>query len=349
MNAGKICPLGLVLLCLFCWQGRPAAQSRIDLPEKRAAETEAEYNLIHLGDLIEIDVVGTLDYDWRGNLNPEGYLVGLEGVEESIYALCRTEQEVAREVAERLGKTLRDPDVVVRILDRSSRPASTVYGAVRVAQRFQIRRAVQLNELLVLSGGLTEKASGEIQIFRPASLSCAGGRKPPPTANGAGAVSAENERFISASQSSGPQLITIKIAELLAGKQESNPQILSGDVVTVLESQPVYVIGGVVTPKQIATRSALTVSRAVASAGGLTKDADPTRVTIFRRAGRETAIIEVDLEKIKAGQAEDPVLQSFDVIEVLQRGREKRKYAPVVRAEEQSESNAAKLPLRVID
>jgi protein involved in polysaccharide export with SLBB domain len=346
MKADTICRLFLIILCIFFWQGEFLAQNPAtdDDPQK---ETETELNLVHLGDLIEVDVVGSLEYDWRGTLTPEGFLNGPEAIEERVYGLCRNEEEIAGEIAKGFGKILRDPKIIVRILDRSNRPVSTVYGAVKNPQRFQIKRPVNLNELIVLAGGLTEKASGEIQIFRPESLSCAKSRAPEKTA--AAKPGREPERFISASQNGGSKMISVKIGDLLSGKKEANLQILSGDVVTVLEALPVYVIGGVTTPRQIATRSQITVSRAVASAGGLTKDADATKVTIFRRAGAGSRIIEVDLDKIKANPGEDPALQPFDIVEVPQKGRQPRKVPPVINIEEDRIVGLDKLPLRVVD
>lgn len=345
MRAANICRLCLSLLCICFWQSALHAQT--PAPDTLAQnETERELNLIHLGDLIEIDVVGSLEYDWRGTLTPEGFLNGPEGIEENVFALCRDEREVALDIAKNLSKVLREPKVVVRILDRSNRPASTVYGAVRLSQRFQIKRPVFLNELIVLAGGFTEKASGEIQIYRPASLNCAAAGKARPTDEGAAGGAG---RFIATSQNSGSTIMNIKIADLLRGQAESNPQILSGDVVTVLEAPPIYVIGGVVTPRRIATRSEMSVTRAVASAGGLAKNAEPTRVTIFRRAGRETRVIEVDLDKIQNKQADDVALQPFDVVDVAQRGQAKRRFPPVVKVEDSIDINTARLPLRVID
>ena len=110
--------------------------------------------MIHFGDLIEVDVVGSYDYDWRGTITPEGFLDGLDFVSEQVYALCRSEGEISNEIAKQYGKILRDPKVVVRILDRLNRAVAFVNGAVRAPQRFQIKRAVHLNELLVLTGGI---------------------------------------------------------------------------------------------------------------------------------------------------------------------------------------------------
>ncbi|HEY8560800.1 MAG TPA: SLBB domain-containing protein [Pyrinomonadaceae bacterium] len=301
--------------------------------------------MIHLGDEIDVDVLGSLDYDWRGMITPEGFLRGLNELEEQIFGLCRTEDEVAAEIAKAYSKILRDPRVVVRIVDRSNRPHSTLYGAVKIPQRFQIKRPVYLNELIILAGGFTDQASGEIQVFRPASLSCA--EAAPLKNESTEAIEKAPERFIAARQDNGSQIINIRIADLLSGR--ANLQILAGDVVTVLEAKPIYVIGGVNTPRQIATRAQMTVTRAVAGAGGLAKNGDASRVTIFRRAGNETRIIEADLDKIKSNQAQDVLLQPFDIVEVTEKGGERRKYPPLLQTEDTTSDNSKKLPLRIVD
>ena len=129
-------------------------------------------NLVHFGDLLEVDVVGSYDYDWRGSLNQDGYLDGFDTIANQIYALCQTEADLSTAVQKELSKTLREPKVEVRILDRSNRAVAFLSGAVRSPKRFQIKRNVRLNELLVLSGGITDRSSGEISIFRPPNLNC---------------------------------------------------------------------------------------------------------------------------------------------------------------------------------
>jgi hypothetical protein len=47
-------------------------------------------NLVHFGDLLEVDVIGSYEYDWRGTLTPDGYLDGLDTIENQIYGLCQT-------------------------------------------------------------------------------------------------------------------------------------------------------------------------------------------------------------------------------------------------------------------
>src|SRR5215203_2477669 len=238
--------------------------------------------LVHFGDLIEVDVIGSLEYDWRGSLTPEGFLDGLDSLPNQIFGLCRSESDLSAAIEKEL-KFLNNPKVAVRILDRSNRAVAFLSGAVRSPKRFQIKRPVSLNELLVLSGGITDRSSGEISIFRPANLNCTSGLKSGGT------------EFVKARQSSGAETFNIKIADILRGDAGANPEILSGDIVTVSEALPIYVIGGVNSPQQIPMRNRLTLSRAISISGGLAKEGNAS-ITIFRREGRETKLIPADLQ-----------------------------------------------------
>lgn len=332
-------------LLFLCCQSLVTAQTTVTDPLP-AAEKSEEVDLIHFGDLIDVDVLGSVEHDWRGTLTPEGFLKGIEFTEDPIYALCQNVETVAQAVTKGYSKLLRDPKVRVRILDRSNRPTSVIYGAIKNEQRFRINRPVYLNELIVLAGGFTEKASGVIQIFRPQNLSCVINQK---EKHEAGVPGEARERFVPTSQTAGANNFNIKISELLKGEKEANPQVFSGDIITVLEAEPVYVIGGVNSPKHIAVRTEITLSRAVASAGGLSKDADPKTITVFRREGRETKVIQADYEKIEANQSEDIILQPYDVVEVGIKGRGKSKFPPIVKVYESTDKTGANLPLRIID
>ncbi|MBA3351853.1 MAG: SLBB domain-containing protein [Blastocatellia bacterium] len=300
------------------------------------AELPSQAGLVHFGDLIEVDVVGSFEHDWRGSLTPEGFLDGLISLENQIYALCRSEQDLSLAIQTELSKTLRDPKVAVRILDRSNRAVAFLNGAVKVPQRFQIKRPIYLNEMLTLSGGITDRSSGEVSVFRPANLSCT---EPPKIG--------ESE-FVKASQPVGAERTIIKIVAILRGDPSANPRILSGDIVTVVEALPVYVIGGVNAPQQIPLRNELTLSRAIAMAGGLAKEANSS-ITVFRRGGSGTELITVDVLKIAAGQADDPVLKPFDIVDVPQKGKAVRVRPPVIDNGGSNSATLANLPLRIIE
>ena len=332
----------VLIFCLF----DVAVFSQTSAPDESTKSFDPEKDLIHFGDIIDVDILGSVEYDWRGTLTPEGFLSGLEFIEEPVFAQCRTETEVAEAVAKGYSKLLRDPKVIVRIVDRSKRPVSTIFGAVNKPQRFQILRPVFLNELIVLSGGLTDRASGGIQIFRPKNVSCVEMyREQQKQLSNDG----DREQFVQTSQAKGTELINVKISELLRGKENANPQIFSGDIITVLEAEPIFIIGGVAAPKRISSRNQTTLSRAIAAAGGLAKDAQPKKITIFRRDGQGTRIIEANFDEIEKNPEKDILLQPFDVVDVGVEGRGKSKLAPNIREEEISAKNNSNLPLKIID
>lgn len=331
---------GILFLQSWSFAQTPTAESVSQSAQKD------EINLIHPGDLLDVDIIGSTEYDWRGKLNPEGFLEGTFFNENPVYGLCQTEESVAEAIGKAYSKILREPQVAVRILDRSNRPLSLLYGAVKNPQRLQIKRPVLLNELLILAGGLTDMASGTIQIYHPPGLSC---HSPQNKTTDGVAPEETSEKIVPASQDNGANYLNIRIVDLLQGKQESNPQILSGDIVTVQEAEVIYVIGGVANPKQISSRAQMTLSRAIDSAGGIVKGGDAKKVTIFRREDGESKIIEADLDKIRGNLTEDVTLKAFDIVEVTQRGSEKSKFPPILKTTETIKTNTTNFPLRVID
>jgi protein involved in polysaccharide export with SLBB domain len=332
-----LCPafLSRSILFAFCLVVTICVSPRI-AGGQRPIESEAD--LVHRGDLIDVDVVGSLDYDWRGGIDPDGYLDGLDKIEDHVFALCRSEGDIAGDIQKYYAKFLRDPKVVVKILDRSNRAVVILDGAIKKPQRFQLRRPVLLNELLVLSGGITDRSNGEISIYRPGSLNCV---QQQARRNGSSAT------FITTGQGNGAQTINIRISDLLHGKELSNPEILSGDIVTLIEAAPIYIIGGVANPRQISARDETTLSRAIASAGGLSKDADEGRITVFRRDGKQSQVIQVDLDKVRAGTQKDVILKPLDIVSVGQRGRAPTKIPPTFgRTDPERLIN---LPVRVVE
>ena len=303
--------------------------------EKKAALTENKSaltieKLVHGGDTLDVDFLGSLEYDWRGKADDDGFLSALPHLNTPIFTLCRTEDEIGAEISAAYSKMIRNPQVVVRVLDRSARQPAILFGAVSVPQRYRIERPIKLNELIVMSGGITDKASGEISIFRPAHVSCVG----------------HNQTQIES------QFINFKLADLLSGKTEANPQIKSGDVITVEEAAPLYVTGGVVAPQLILFRGGMTLSRVIASAGGLARNADQTKIAIFRRRKDNSGleIIEVNLEKIGNRTADDIQLQAYDIIEVSQSGEIRSRRPPVATTlGSATQFDINKLPIRLVN
>jgi protein involved in polysaccharide export with SLBB domain len=293
-----------------------------------ATGSSSEAELIHYGDLVDVDVVGSLEYDWRGFINPEGFLDGFTPGNEPVYALCRTESSIAGEITDKYSKILRDPKVIVKVIDRSGRALTLLMGAVRNQQRLRLIRQPRLSEILALSGGITDLASGEITIFRPADLNCFS-----PATN---------------ASKNNPTLLRSSISQLLQGEKSADHTILSGDIVTVVEASPIYVIGGVNAPKQLSSKEELTVTRAIAGAGGLAKDANERDIVVYRRDGKNSKTINLDLKKIAGKQSDDIALKPFDILEVGRSGRSRSKLPPTVDVDRQSR-DIYKAPVRIVE
>ena len=298
---------------------------RPEIIEYRQDEPE----FVHFGDLIDVDVVGSLEFDWRGTVTPEGFLEAFDKTDEQIFAICRSESDIAEAVTRAYSKFLRDPQIVVRILDRSNRPLAYLDGAVRSPSRFRIKRPVSLRELIVQAGGFNDNASGTITIYRPSGLDCT------------------QRRETKGDHANVP--MSIKIVDLLRGKEGSNPDIRPGDVISVLEAFPIYVVGGVNDPKQLSSRDQTTLSRAVAAAGGVSKQGIENKVTVYRRESGETQIKEYDLRKIDAKEIEDPKLKSFDIVEVAEKGRTRRKFPPRLEDVRFGSGRRDKMTLKIIE
>ncbi len=296
-------------------------------PQRSSAQ---EFNLVHYGDLIDVDVFGASEFDWRGRLTSEGNLDGLNSFGNPIKGLCRSEEAIATDIKRAYSKFLREPEVKVRVIDRSGRPVVILDGAVRTPQRFQLNRPASLRELLVMAGGIQDDANGEVQIFRPESLNC----------------EASRDSSFSVDTSNALPVVNITIKDLIAGVPTANPIIRSGDIITIRRAEVIYVIGGVVNPRQIASRTITTLSRAIATAGGLSKQADSEEVVIYRREGTELKRIDADLKKVETGEIPDPPLKAFDIVEVGVKGVEKRKVPPMITNQTASTTS---IPLRVID
>ncbi|MBV9209607.1 MAG: SLBB domain-containing protein, partial [Acidobacteria bacterium] len=214
---------------------------------------EVKAYLIQVGDTLDVSVARRPELGWRGQVNEGGEIPPLQYLKNPVRALCRTEQEIAAAIATAYGELIKNPSITVRVVERSRRPA-ILFGAVRTPQRFELQREARLNELLFISGGLTDRASGDIQIFSPLPVTCpenSEGEQPDPT----------------------NPIRVIKITDLMAGKEEANPLIHPGDIVTVMVAEPVYITGGVVSPQGINYREQLTLSRAIATVGGLRDNA----------------------------------------------------------------------------
>ena len=275
--------------------------------------------LLGPGDVLDIRVFGQPELSTpMAQIDSDGNLSSLPFLEQPIPAKCRSDKEVQKDIALAYAKFINNPQVSVRIAERNSRQPATVFGAVRQSARVEMKRKVRLNELIAVSGGFTERASGTIQILHTEPLMC-----PAP---------GEEDEAKPIDGTKIPLQI-VKISELRAGRVEANPVIRPGDYVLVTEAEPVYIYGAVVSPNGVYLREQMTLTRALAMVGGTRSEAKLSEVVIYRQVpGSNQQDKKIyDVSAIKKNKAEDPVLQAYDIIEVPEAGIfSKQRIAPTL-------------------
>lgn len=312
MKVKLSCVLAIVFACILAalvHAQEPQQQSSApSSPESPGMDIQGlRAYLLGPGDVLDVRVFGQPELSSSVQVDGDGNLSSLPFLEAPIPAKCRTDKQVQKDIATAYSKFINNPQVSVRISERNSRQPATVFGGVRQATRVEMKRKVRLNELMAVSGGFTERASGTIQILHTEPVMC------PEPGEEAEALPIDGTRI---------PLQIVKISDLRAGKLEANPIIRPGDYVLVTEAEPVYITGSVVSPGGIFLRDQLMLSRALAMVGGTRKEAKLSDVRIYRQipGSANQEVIHIDVSAIKKNQKPDFLLQAFDVIEVPEAG-----------------------------
>jgi polysaccharide export outer membrane protein len=280
------------------------------------------------GDVLDVRVFNKPQFNREAvRVDPRG-MFRMPLIKEEIRAACRTEEELEAEVTRQLKEYIREPQVTVQVKEYQSEPVA-VLGAVRAPSRFQLQRRVRLLELLTFVNGPTDNAGRTVQVVH------SGPR-----------VNCYNPPQAETNEAAGSQIDYYKLAETLRGEEKANPYVRPGDVISIAIADQVYVIGNVIRPTSISLSEPLTVSRAIAMAGGTAPDTKKSDVHIIRQTPGTTdkKEIVVDLDAVNRHKAEDVVLVTNDIVEVPASGG-KRLFRSLLGAVVPS---VGQLPIRVI-
>ena len=290
--------------------------------------------LVGPGDILDVRVFGNGDLNSTVEVDADGNISSLPFIEAPIRAKCRNEKEIQASITEAYAKYLLKPRVSVRITERRSRQPAVIFGAVRTPQRVDTRRRVRLHELLATSGGITQNASGTIQIMHTEPEMCV-----------------EPDKIAGQPQTTPDigQLEVYQIADVKTGQEKADPFVRPGDVVIVTEGEPIYITGAVSQPHEMTLKDGLTLGRAIMMSGGVTRIAKSNEVHIYRvkegKIGSED--IKVNYDAIRKGQEKDILLKAYDIVDVRQSGQ----FSPKVLGDfflNSVKSTAAYLPTMVL-
>ncbi len=295
------------------------------------------------GDVLDVRVFGRPELGREARIDSRGNIrlpfIG------DLQVACLSENQLAINITEKYKKYLRDPQIDVFVKEFKSQPVAII-GSVGAPGRFQLQRRVRLLELLTFAGGSNLNAGGVVHIIRGAAPdfcemnetngAIAGSKAPAaivPAVSAPSGIHSSSDKTSSnqaaadlptqaALQSSIEQgqavLLVFKLPDVLAGVPEANPYVRPGDIVSIPETDQIFVIGYVVKPGPVSIRNKITLLQAIGQAGGFMPDASRGKVKVLRQEPgsnvRKQMVYNID--EIQKKKAEDVVLLPNDVVDV---------------------------------
>lgn len=262
-------------------------------PENQNAPEFDERYRIGFQDILEVQVFRHPELTQRVAVNPNG-VIFLPRIERPMLAACRTERELAGDIAKEYESFLKNPFVTVIVAEQRSQSFGVI-GAVEKPGSFYISRKIQLLELLALAGGPNKEAGSRLIVARTGSSSACKDPK---------------------DLQSDLMFFTYRIRDVQEGKQ--NVWMRPGDIVSVLDSDQIYVYGSVRKPGEIKMKEPITLRQAIASAEGFSDSASKNSIRLIRQRAdtgdwQET---QFNLKDIDKGKVKDPVLMANDIVAV---------------------------------
>lgn len=270
------------------------------------SRAEIEQYRIGPGDQVSIDFYGKAQLSRLERVDARG-MIRMPLIDEDIRAGCRTENELADEIARmyRVRQLLKNPTVSVSVKDFQSQPVAVI-GAVKAPGQFKLQRSVRLLELVVFhAGGPTANAGRKIQILSTVpAIPC----------EGSPSLSPANAAVTSAEAG----VVTYDLKDLMQGNDAMNPYVHQGDIINIPAAEEVLVVGQVSKPSAVSLAEPMTLSRAIATVGGITPDGKKEKIRIRRQipGSAATTDIFVDIKARDKSQGEDFLLQGGDIVEV---------------------------------
>ena len=254
---------------------RPSVPPPPAIPTERAA-AKGDY-VLGEDDEVEISVYGNPDLSKTQVVRPGGFIAfPLVG---SVKASDLTPEELRAQIANKISRYVKDPQVTVIVKAYNSRKIS-VLGEVKTPGLLRLSTDITLLEALSRAGGINEDAD-----------------------------------LVGSRVLRGHQLVATDFVKLLKqGDAGQNIPIQPGDVILVpnVKDKKVFVLGQVTRPLVLALTPGLSLIESVSRAGGLTEDADLDGALVLRD-GRP---LPVSFDKlVRLGDAtQNVLLQTNDTI-----------------------------------
>jgi polysaccharide biosynthesis/export protein len=273
---------------------------------KMIARPPKTINDYHLGpgDTIELTVVGIPGLDKKQfALDGQGNIfVPYVGQVELLGQ--KTREAETRITGLFAASLLEDPQVTISIKEYRSQ-YYYVMGAVKQTGRYPLTQSIDILDALAAAGGLSDRADTNIKIHRVLQ-------------GQASESSSDPEAALSGNSTT---VLDVNLGELMeTGQMANRMPIYSGDVIEVKEKKDVsyYVLGDIPRPGAflIDSNKRMSLSRALANAGGMLRTAAGGKVMIIRQKGNGDLPeqIKVDAYSVLKGDMKDIELCENDIV-----------------------------------
>jgi polysaccharide biosynthesis/export protein len=255
----------------------PSARAASNV-QAEATPTAANNYRIGPGDVLLIEVAGEPDLKRKAKVTEQG-AIRLPYINQDLKLAGLSELQAAQLLNKEFLAILKDPQVTVFIEEYNAQFVG-IAGAVKNPKRFPLTRELRVYDLITEGGGLTDKA-GDIVLL----------------VHTRGSESIE----------------TIDLKELFRNP-ELNRVIRDGDLLNVPEAGVIYVEGTVNKAGVFPLKENVTLTQAIAMAGGLAQDAKRKEIRLWRAKGSERTEQIANLDEIEKDPRKDILLRPYDIV-----------------------------------
>ena len=242
------------------------------------------------GDTLDIEVAELADTRRTTRVLPDGMLY--YDVANGVNVKGMTITEISNILSERLVNDYVNPVVSVNVANADSQ-RFWLLGQVRTPGAFPIQKPTTVIDAISQSGGLLSYDQNN-EVGNPEA--------------------ADLKRSILIRNGN---LVPVDFDALIRnGDMSQNVYIQPGDYLFIpsLTSRSIYVLGEVIAPGPVLYEEGITLLTAVASAGGVDKDAVKSKALILRGGTRDPKVAVVNIDTVMRGREPDLSLEGGDIV-----------------------------------
>lgn len=281
--------------------------------EKRTQQSPISDYPIGPGDLLEISVPAMEEIKDRDVRVTADGTISLPFIGR-VQAAGLTEGELAERLLPRLKEYLRNPRVFIFVKEYNSRQVAVLGAVVRPGLYTLTSGSENIFDMISRAGGILPDAEPRINLIPTEPLKGDAAREVVSTLPVALLPKDPVSAIFKKTQ---PILIDVKELSYGGHQVYLSLPVRPGDTIMVPGGAQVLVEGWVDKPGAFKMSPGLTVSGAIAAAGGALFAADTSTVTVIRanRDGKKITLA-ADLDKINNGEMSDISLQGGDLVQV---------------------------------